>query len=707
MLNISVINLSEIKVEDIANKLPIVGHIDDSLETIKKYLEPENIQSLPIIDQKRKIIKIITKERPSIKFEKKIITEDSKPYLIAEIGVNHNGKVEEALFLIEAASKSGCDAVKFQYRSEYTYSKKDLNSFDLGTQYILSELDRTKLLIEEIAECCRFAKDKELDFIITPFDEIALNQIISNNINISAIKIASCDLTNLDLIKHCAKTQLPLIISTGMSFEREIINTSRYLNEMMIEHAFLHCNSTYPAPVEDTNLSYINRLKEITKTIVGFSSHEGNLNIPLTAIAYGAKIIEFHVTRSKDSLGTDHRASIEVNNLNQLVEQSEIIFKANGNSYPREPSQGELANRLSLGKSLALNKKLKKGTKIKREDLILLSPGSGFGADSIDKIVGSSLRHDLDSYKILQRSDFQINDASVTKDLSITLEKLDMCGYKVGIPVRYHDAIKLNNIFNLRMLEFHMSDRDLGLDPKEYLSDDFKGIDLIVHAIEQFEDGFIFDLASNDDFIINRSIKELDRLLKHIDKLRLFFKKYSQIPIILNIGGFTNNGFLSDDDYKFCMDRAVNNLKRVNKFYPEYLFLLQTLPPFPWHQGGRSYHNLLTKLSKVKDFLNRSENNICLDISHTALSCSFFKEDIFEHIQTIGSKIFHIHLSDAQGQNAEGLEIGTGTLDFNRIHNSIKNYKEWVYMIPEIWQGHLNEGEKFATSLRRFKEFIN
>ena len=222
----------------------------------------------------------------------------------------------------------------------------------MGTQYILSELKRTKLSLEEISKCSKFANDAGMDFIITPFDEIALRQILDKKINLSAIKIASCDLTNLSLIDHCSKTNLPLIISTGMSYEREIINTSKYLNEKMIEHAFLHCNSTYPAPIEDTNLKYIERLSQITKTVVGFSSHEGNINIPLSSIAYGAKIIEFHITRSSDSLGTDHRASIEVKFLEELVKAVKNDFKASGKSDPREPTQGELSNRLSLGKVL-------------------------------------------------------------------------------------------------------------------------------------------------------------------------------------------------------------------------------------------------------------------------------------------------------------------------------------------------------------------
>ena len=122
--------------------------------------------------------------------------------IIAEIGINHNGDLEIAKELINLAIECGCDAVKFQYRSQSTYAKDDLNSFDLGTQYILSEIKKTNLSIEELVECNKYANNLGIETIITPFDEVALEEIVSAKMSLSAIKIASCDLTNLSLIKN-------------------------------------------------------------------------------------------------------------------------------------------------------------------------------------------------------------------------------------------------------------------------------------------------------------------------------------------------------------------------------------------------------------------------------------------------------------------------------------------------------------------------
>ena len=240
-------------------------------------------------------------------------------YLIAEIGVNHNGDTKEAKYLIENAKKAGCNAVKFQHRSKSLYSEEDINSYDLGTQYILSEIERTYLPIEQLAECCKFAEDIGIAVIITPFDEVALDEITESTITISALKIASCDLTNISLIKKCGETKNPLILSTGMSFEREIIKTSKLLRDLMIAHAFLHCNSTYPAPYQDINLYYIERLKRITKSrYVGYSGHERDLEPTVVATVLGAKVIERHITLDRTMWGTDHAASLEKNGIHHV-----------------------------------------------------------------------------------------------------------------------------------------------------------------------------------------------------------------------------------------------------------------------------------------------------------------------------------------------------------------------------------------------------
>ena len=163
----------------------------------------------------RNIIKVITKEAPSIKIGEYTIDNDCSPYLIAEIGVNHNGDTKEAKYLIENAKKSGCNAVKFQHRSKSLYSLEDINSYDLGTQYILSEIERTYLSIEQLAECCKFAEDIGITIFSSPFDEEAVDLL--DELKVPAYKIASFEIVDLPLIKYAASKGKPLLISTGMA----------------------------------------------------------------------------------------------------------------------------------------------------------------------------------------------------------------------------------------------------------------------------------------------------------------------------------------------------------------------------------------------------------------------------------------------------------------------------------------------------------
>ena len=311
------------------------------------------------------------------------------------------------------------------------------------------------------------------------------------------------------------------------------------------------------------------------------------------------------ITRSRSSLGTDHRASIEVNELADFVHNCAMVYQSVGHSRPRTPSQGELANRQSLSKSLALCKPLSSGSVLTAADLILVSPGTGFAFNEISSLIGSSLSRDCPPYTILKPDDIVgYNQVShLSDDLNSSYRQLRSSGYLVGIPVRYHDCNDMFQSFSPDLLEFHMSDRDLDLTSSSYLDNSYSNTDLVVHAVEQYEDGFILDLASSDSSLIKRSFNEIDRLISHIDQLRLMFRSVERVPVVLNLGGFTHDSFLTDDQYSICRYRYIFTVILSHR-HPSYLFLPQTMPPFPWHQGGRNFHNILTSNDRIADFLD-------------------------------------------------------------------------------------------------------
>lgn len=696
--------LDAIRADDVANQSPVVGHVSDSLETIEGYLTPQRIRCLPVLDTSRKVVRVVSRQDPYLQIGRFQVSAQTPPLLLAEIGVNHNGSSDEAIWLVRQAAAAGCQAVKFQHRGQDLYNRNDINSFDLGTQYIIAEIERTRLPITALADCCHVARELGMEAVITPFDETALYEVLASDSQPAALKIASCDLTNHPLIRSCAATDLPLVLSTGMSYERDIQATSQLLRTLMVEHAFLHCNSTYPAPPHDINLAYLPRLRDITKTIIGYSSHDGDPIIPTCAVAHGARIVEFHITRTREAQGTDHRASIEVKDLQPFVRACALIHEATGQPIPRTPTQGELANRQALGKSYALREARPAGHRLTREDLILVSPGSGFGVEQQDQLLGRSLQRDCAARRLLRPVDLEGTSTAPSAVLAPVVDGLASLGYITGIPVRYHDVSDMQVAFQLPMLEFHMSDRDLQLDPGDFFVEPLNDVELIVHAVEQYEDGFILDLASEDPPILQRSMDEIQRLCDHINRLRTFFRPTDRVPVVLNLGGFTTDGFLAEASYRHTLDRAAHSLQQLAERHRELCLLPQTMPPFPWHQGGRSFHNLLTSRARVQDFLHATSTDLCFDVSHTALSCAHFGESIEDHVTTMADRIVHVHLSDAQGTNAEGLEVGEGSIDFRKIHRAIHRPGHRLYMIPEIWQGHLNSGEKFARSLIRFYE---
>jgi Sialic acid synthase len=212
-----------------------------------------------------------------MRMEKHSIGEN-RVYVIAEIGNNHNGDFDRAINMIDEAKDAGADCVKFQMRHlDKVYRKKTLvkDGEDLGTEYVIDLLNRFELPKDQHKKLFEYAKSKNITYLCTPWDTDSVNFL--NKMGVEAFKVASADLTNLPLIKSLIDTGKPLILSTGMSTESEIHKTVSYLTKNSANFILLHCNSTYPAPLHDINLKWINQLKKIHE-YVGYSGHERGIN---------------------------------------------------------------------------------------------------------------------------------------------------------------------------------------------------------------------------------------------------------------------------------------------------------------------------------------------------------------------------------------------------------------------------------------------
>lgn len=255
-------------------------------------------------------------------------------YLIAEIGINHNGDMSIAKRLIDASYAIGWDCVKFQKRDPEVAVPENQKNIIRSTPWGDMKYIDYKKKIEfqekeylEIESYCR-SKDPKIDWTVSVWDIESLNFIKSYNVPF--IKIPSAHLNNFKLLEKCIDTGIPLILSTGMSTLEEIDDSVNILIKKNYEFALLHCNSSYPAPIEELNLSLIPFYKERYDCVIGYSGHEANIEPSVVAVALGAKIIERHITLSHNLWGTDQKSSLEIDGMDKLYNRIRDIDKMIG-----------------------------------------------------------------------------------------------------------------------------------------------------------------------------------------------------------------------------------------------------------------------------------------------------------------------------------------------------------------------------------------
>lgn len=618
---------------------------------------------------------------------------DKKTFIIAEIGNNHNGCIDRAIKMVDSAIDCGADCVKFQLRNmQSVYRKKSLEKKgeDLGTEYVLDLLDRFQLSEEEHKRVSKYCKEKGIIYMCTPWDKDSVE--ILESFDVPGYKVASADLTNIPLIKKIVSTKKPIILSTGMSTEEEINLTINFLNKKQANFALLHCNSTYPAPFHDINLKWINQLKKL-HSYIGYSGHERGISVSLGAVALGAQIIERHFTFDRKMEGPDHAASLEPKEFLNLVKGIREIDDALGNGLKRTVSQGEMINRENLAKSLVAKSKIKSGTLIKKDHIKILSPGQGLSAQYLDKLIGRKIKRDM-----LEEDYFYMSDISDLK----TEPKDYNFNRPWGVPVRFHDFREYSQKITPDIYEFHFSYTDLELNPDDYLDGPYK-CGFVVHAPELFSGSHLMDLASPDKEYLEYSIKETQKVINVTKNLKKYFPLTKKPMIVANIGGFSMDNKLPQEQIPFYYERFQESLNKLD--LNEVEIIPQTMAPFPWHFGGQRYQNLFVHSDEIVKWCKKLNLRICFDISHSKLTCNHFGIDFYDFARQVSPYTGHIHLGDAIGVNGEGLQIGDGDIDFIKLGSILKENCADASFIPEIWQGHKNGGEGFWIALEKLEEY--
>lgn len=349
----------------------------------------------------------------SIKLGRKIINSNSDPYIIAEIGVNHECSMKQAKKLILNAKNGGADAAKFQtYKAELITSKyspsywdikkeKTKNQFKLFKKYDLFDENNYRKLFE-------YCKSLKIDFASTPFDHGAVDFL---DPMVSYFKISSSDITNYPLIKKIASKKKPVLLSTGASTISEINNAVIILKKNGCKNIIImHCILNYPTLDKDANIAMVKDLqKNFPKNIIGYSDHtlpSSEMTNIVLAYTLGALVIEKHFTLNKNKRGNDHYHSMDISDLQnlrkRLTETKKILGKKRKNYLKSELNARKFARR-----SIVCLKNLKKNHILKKQDLLCKRPGTGISPINLRKIIGKKIKKNLSEDHILSWSDLK------------------------------------------------------------------------------------------------------------------------------------------------------------------------------------------------------------------------------------------------------------------------------------------------------------
>ena len=344
-----------------------------------------------------------------IKINEKYIGEDFPCYTIAEAGANHDGELEKAIKLIDAAIEAKSDSIKFQtYDASKLASKYSpkywIDEKPNETQYeVFSNLDG--LSDENWKEIFEYANSKSITCFSTPFDEKSVDLLYS--LNVPAFKIASADITHIPLIKHIASKKLPIFISTGMASDietKDAIDTIE--NEGNNEIIIMHCITSYPTEAKDANLELIRTLKrKYSKYVIGYSDHTIGTNIPVYSTFYGATCIEKHFTFNNSlTQSPDHKLSLDTNGFRQLVNELRLAEISRGsnlrNNFESEKNGIKYARR-----SIIANRDIEVGEKISNEMLSIKRPATGIAPKFFEEIIGKSVKRKIEEDRPIQWND--------------------------------------------------------------------------------------------------------------------------------------------------------------------------------------------------------------------------------------------------------------------------------------------------------------
>ena len=343
----------------------------------------------------------------TIKLNDILVGDNNPTFIIAEIGINHQGDINIAKELIKKAKDAGANAVKFQKRSisriltkeglEMPYENPNSFGKTYGEHKVALELSE-----DDYEELFKFSNDLNVLFSASGWDEESIDFL--DDLGVPFFKMASADLTNFPLLEHTAKKNKPMILSTGMADMKIVKQAYNLVKNFNNNIAILQCTSTYPAKFEEIHLNVIHTYKnEFPDVVIGYSGHELGIAIPTVSVALGARIIERHFTLDRTMKGGDHAASLEPNGFEKMVRDIRHVEDALG-STEKNIQESEKPIFKKLGKSLVSTNHISAGSIINRSMITTKGPGTGISPMKLQEVIGKKTKTDIDKDTIIKDS---------------------------------------------------------------------------------------------------------------------------------------------------------------------------------------------------------------------------------------------------------------------------------------------------------------
>lgn len=332
------------------------------------------------------------------------IGEECEPYVIAEIGINHNGSFELCKKMIDAAARSGVDAIKMQKRTIEEMYTKDALDVPYNKPYAFGKTygehkHALEFTNEQYLELQKYTHNKGVEFLVSGFDATSF-EFIEKVLDCPVHKVASPFITDYPLLKQVAEYGKPIFLSTGMHSMKEIKASVEFIKKINDKIMVFHAVTMYPVPNELVNLNVLTTFKKELGTLVGYSSHDAGVVVPAAAIALGACVIEKHFTLDRTMIGPDHAASVEPRGMELIKKYANTVQQSLGN-YERDNNEYEQAARIKYGVSISSKREIKSGSIITEDDITVKCPGGGISPTLFWDMLGKKATKDISANKTI------------------------------------------------------------------------------------------------------------------------------------------------------------------------------------------------------------------------------------------------------------------------------------------------------------------